>query len=434
MPMPIPRRDTDPGPSQFGSLSSRYQHDFQREGWREPRSRPETSSGRVSVSIPQVEEHLYSATRVAQSDLQSQVYAAFNLRTNEDYPSAGPSTEIYPGDSPETSEQDERGSENPLTTRGAYPVVNVPPYYGQQQGFTPSTFSSPEVERAVCTPTSDLRSRPNETAIQRQIETISTWDAVPIRRGPPIHPLGLDELHGPSINVQQSPDRSPQSPPPQYTESETSLDVERTSPVSRRLSRPNTAEQSSRTVSKRPATSPVETEEEPRPKKVLRKTAIACDFCRGRKLKCNGITPTCQNCSRRSIACNYQSQPRRRGPGKAPKGSKKKKTQEQTGQNAGESEMPRSNMWNTAANPVVQARGLHEASFPQPGFTMYPVHHVPRPGEFGSRGLQIGRQAEGSTSGGTIGPSQRPRQEEEEGTSSEVMEEYIHPDERPAPS
>ncbi|KAI0633022.1 hypothetical protein C8Q77DRAFT_1218406 [Trametes polyzona] len=38
--------------------------------------------------------------------------------------------------------------------------------------------------------------------------------------------------------------------------------------------------------------------------KVPRRTPMACQFCRGRKLKCDG-RPTCANCQRRSIACIY---------------------------------------------------------------------------------------------------------------------------------
>ncbi|KAI0331337.1 hypothetical protein GY45DRAFT_1248986 [Cubamyces sp. BRFM 1775] len=38
--------------------------------------------------------------------------------------------------------------------------------------------------------------------------------------------------------------------------------------------------------------------------KVPRRTPMACQFCRGRKLKCDGRT-TCANCQRRGIACIY---------------------------------------------------------------------------------------------------------------------------------
>jgi len=74
-----------------------------------------------------------------------------------------------------------------------------------------------------------------------------------------------------------------------------------------------------------------------------RKTAVACNFCRGtiltcgweqtpysawtgRKLRCNGAKPSCSNCLVRNFRCEYVPVQRRRGPGKAPKGTKSKKT------------------------------------------------------------------------------------------------------------
>ncbi|KAI0942916.1 hypothetical protein AcW1_002681 [Taiwanofungus camphoratus] len=35
-----------------------------------------------------------------------------------------------------------------------------------------------------------------------------------------------------------------------------------------------------------------------------RRTPMACQFCRGRKLKCDG-RQTCANCQRRGIPCTY---------------------------------------------------------------------------------------------------------------------------------
>ncbi|KAI0761344.1 hypothetical protein BD413DRAFT_590428 [Trametes elegans] len=35
-----------------------------------------------------------------------------------------------------------------------------------------------------------------------------------------------------------------------------------------------------------------------------RRTPMACHFCRGRKLKCDG-RQTCANCQRRGLACTY---------------------------------------------------------------------------------------------------------------------------------
>ncbi|KAI0775090.1 hypothetical protein BD413DRAFT_443959, partial [Trametes elegans] len=38
-----------------------------------------------------------------------------------------------------------------------------------------------------------------------------------------------------------------------------------------------------------------------------RRTPMACTFCRGRKLKCDGRTPSCHNCNKRGLACEYKS-------------------------------------------------------------------------------------------------------------------------------
>ncbi|OBZ71408.1 hypothetical protein A0H81_08438 [Grifola frondosa] len=54
-----------------------------------------------------------------------------------------------------------------------------------------------------------------------------------------------------------------------------------------------------------------------------KKTEVACNFCRQRKLRCNGKKPSCRNCDRRNTPCVYADGPKRRGPGKAPKGAKK---------------------------------------------------------------------------------------------------------------
>ncbi|KAJ3778452.1 hypothetical protein FB446DRAFT_473494 [Lentinula raphanica] len=36
-----------------------------------------------------------------------------------------------------------------------------------------------------------------------------------------------------------------------------------------------------------------------------RRTPMACQFCRGRKLKCDGNRPSCGNCDRRGYPCEY---------------------------------------------------------------------------------------------------------------------------------
>lgn len=56
-----------------------------------------------------------------------------------------------------------------------------------------------------------------------------------------------------------------------------------------------------------------------------RKVEIACNFCRQRKLKCSGTKPACDACMKRDQAerCQYEAFPRRRGPGKAPRGTRR---------------------------------------------------------------------------------------------------------------
>lgn len=62
-------------------------------------------------------------------------------------------------------------------------------------------------------------------------------------------------------------------------------------------------------------------------RKVPKKTPIACNFCRGRKLKCDGRTPACGHCEKRRQPCTYVDAVKRRGPGKAPKGHRKSQQQ-----------------------------------------------------------------------------------------------------------
>ncbi|KAJ7789323.1 hypothetical protein B0H14DRAFT_2944933 [Mycena olivaceomarginata] len=51
----------------------------------------------------------------------------------------------------------------------------------------------------------------------------------------------------------------------------------------------------------------------------------------GRKLKCDGNKPRCSNCYNRREVCEYVDRPKRRGPGKAAKGSRAKKRVPKTG-------------------------------------------------------------------------------------------------------
>ncbi|KAK4689765.1 hypothetical protein P7C73_g352, partial [Tremellales sp. Uapishka_1] len=55
--------------------------------------------------------------------------------------------------------------------------------------------------------------------------------------------------------------------------------------------------------------------DEEKPKKL----PLACHFCRGRKLKCDGQRPSCSHCAKRNHPCVYDDNVRRRGPGKRTK-------------------------------------------------------------------------------------------------------------------
>ncbi|KAF8903133.1 hypothetical protein CPB84DRAFT_1774940, partial [Gymnopilus junonius] len=71
---------------------------------------------------------------------------------------------------------------------------------------------------------------------------------------------------------------------------------------------------------KRPRAHSLDTDDNARRSRNTRKTAVACNFCRGRKLRCNGAKPSCYNCTVRKFECEYVPIQRRRGPGKAPRG------------------------------------------------------------------------------------------------------------------
>ncbi|KAG8907705.1 hypothetical protein FRB99_002501 [Tulasnella sp. 403] len=51
------------------------------------------------------------------------------------------------------------------------------------------------------------------------------------------------------------------------------------------------------------------------PPKKAKKVEMACHFCRGRKLKCNGEQPQCSHCAKRRQPCTWDEMIRRRGPG-----------------------------------------------------------------------------------------------------------------------
>lgn len=61
---------------------------------------------------------------------------------------------------------------------------------------------------------------------------------------------------------------------------------------------------------------------------------FSCSFAAGRKLRCDGQRPTCRNCFQRHNLCEYVNQPKRRGPGKAPRGrGSRKRARERLGSN-----------------------------------------------------------------------------------------------------
>lgn len=50
------------------------------------------------------------------------------------------------------------------------------------------------------------------------------------------------------------------------------------------------------------------------PKRV--KVTLACVVCRKKKVKCDGIQPSCSRCNSMGLACEYSDPPRKRGPPK----------------------------------------------------------------------------------------------------------------------
>lgn len=50
------------------------------------------------------------------------------------------------------------------------------------------------------------------------------------------------------------------------------------------------------------------------PKRV--KVTLACVVCRKKKVKCDGIQPSCLRCNSMGLACEYSDPPRKRGPPK----------------------------------------------------------------------------------------------------------------------
>ncbi|EIN12975.1 hypothetical protein PUNSTDRAFT_131205 [Punctularia strigosozonata HHB-11173 SS5] len=53
-------------------------------------------------------------------------------------------------------------------------------------------------------------------------------------------------------------------------------------------------------------------------KQRAKKIPVACNFCRSRKLKCDGGRPACSQCLKRGNTCDYIHNVKRRGPGRPP--------------------------------------------------------------------------------------------------------------------
>lgn len=95
-----------------------------------------------------------------------------------------------------------------------------------------------------------------------------------------------------------------------------------------------------------------------------------------RKLKCDGQTPWCGNCHRRKLPCKYALYPRRRGPGKAPKGSKKLQAKKDDSQaaSAGRSSQPSTSSGVSAGTDLQTPR-------PRPSLDPLPVYQLVAPVE-----------------------------------------------------
>lgn len=95
----------------------------------------------------------------------------------------------------------------------------------------------------------------------------------------------------------------------------------------------------------------------------------------GRKLRCDGQRPTCRNCSQRKNVCVYAPHARRRGPGKAPRGSRKLTARARTNSSASTSGEP-----STSQTPIVFGAQPPHDVLAETQFTFTPpagVHHMP---------------------------------------------------------
>lgn len=50
--------------------------------------------------------------------------------------------------------------------------------------------------------------------------------------------------------------------------------------------------------------------------KKRQRVSLACDCCRRKKIRCNGVKPTCNNCTAHSLECTYTPPERTQKPKK----------------------------------------------------------------------------------------------------------------------
>ncbi|KAG8899147.1 hypothetical protein FRB99_006898 [Tulasnella sp. 403] len=110
---------------------------------------------------------------------------------------------------------------------------------------------------------------------------------------------------------------------------------------------------------------------------------IACQTCRSRKVRCDGVRPVCTNCTKRHQDCVYDDAPRRRGPDKnpgtrqrGPKGTsvaKKRKKNEELAK--GSSNTPPAN------SEFVDSQPTASAAIAQESLSSESLVHPPHPTE-----------------------------------------------------
>ncbi|KZO91225.1 hypothetical protein CALVIDRAFT_602366 [Calocera viscosa TUFC12733] len=117
------------------------------------------------------------------------------------------------------------------------------------------------------------------------------------------------------------------------------------------------------------------------------KVFIACDYCRRRKLRCNGEQPKCSVCVRYSEDCVYDKKRRTRGPGRksllalgigAAEVTKPRKRARKSDTAAESSSASPSSAQQTTANSIAQALATMPAPFPLPAPSTSP-NAAPQP-------------------------------------------------------